>query len=406
MIHKYDSFIKMLLLLVLAFTLSLTLNAQTYMVQSPGVPKSPGGETLKNAGYSYTIIPSVNNTWGYDIYLQKRLFIHQPSVPGLPGNEGFNTRIDAKKAARLVIGKIKTASARAPDSWTQKTDVGGIARQNAVGFSIGNKGYIGTGVDILTGTSNDFWEYIPLCPSPPPPTNTTPVGNLSICSGNYTTLTASGTGTLGWYDSQEGGTWLGGASPFITPILTANTTYYVQDSTDCGASATRTEITVTVNPVPPAPVITNTEDTLFSSAPDGNQWYFDGTLIAGATSQTYVATQSGYYGDVITLNGCSSDTSNTLFLFMGIDPHTSVEINVYPVPNNGRFNVSITTLSKESFSIRVYNYLGAMIREEEKLDVNGSIQKMIDLSLVPSGVYTIVFKNRQNQVVKKIIVNK
>ena len=41
------------------------------------------------------------------------------------------------------------------NSWTQKADFGGTARSLAVGFSIGTKGYIGTGSD---GTSRkDFW---------------------------------------------------------------------------------------------------------------------------------------------------------------------------------------------------------------------------------------------------------
>lgn len=48
----------------------------------------------------------------------------------------------------------------ATDTWTRKADFGGIARFSATGFSIGNKGYIGT------GTANekiykDFWEYDP-----------------------------------------------------------------------------------------------------------------------------------------------------------------------------------------------------------------------------------------------------
>ncbi|MFD2522899.1 Kelch repeat-containing protein [Emticicia soli] len=44
------------------------------------------------------------------------------------------------------------------DSWFKKADFGGTARQDAVGFAIGNKGYIGTG-----GSSglSDFWEYDP-----------------------------------------------------------------------------------------------------------------------------------------------------------------------------------------------------------------------------------------------------
>jgi N-acetylneuraminic acid mutarotase len=48
----------------------------------------------------------------------------------------------------------------ATDSWTQKADLGGAARGFAVGFSIGNKGYIGTG-SIGSEKLNDFWEYNP-----------------------------------------------------------------------------------------------------------------------------------------------------------------------------------------------------------------------------------------------------
>jgi hypothetical protein len=48
----------------------------------------------------------------------------------------------------------------ATNAWTQKADFGGAARQNATGFSIGSKGYIGTGLD-GGGDKNDFWEYDP-----------------------------------------------------------------------------------------------------------------------------------------------------------------------------------------------------------------------------------------------------
>ena len=48
----------------------------------------------------------------------------------------------------------------ANNTWSQKVSFPGTARTAAVGFSIGNKGYIGTG---YTGTANknDFWEYDP-----------------------------------------------------------------------------------------------------------------------------------------------------------------------------------------------------------------------------------------------------
>lgn len=48
--------------------------------------------------------------------------------------------------------------------WTQLADVGGVSgplRTDAVGFSIGNKGYIGTGNSSTGNYLNDFWEFDP-----------------------------------------------------------------------------------------------------------------------------------------------------------------------------------------------------------------------------------------------------
>ena len=47
------------------------------------------------------------------------------------------------------------------DSWTQKANFGGGTRGHAVGFSIGTKGYIGTGQKGTTVWCKDFWEYNP-----------------------------------------------------------------------------------------------------------------------------------------------------------------------------------------------------------------------------------------------------
>jgi hypothetical protein len=93
--------------LLIACFVSLSMSAQTNAVQNTDVSRQSKADSHKNASYTYTIIPSENKTWGYDIYMEKRLYIHQPSVPGLPGNEGFKTKADAEKVAKLVIEKIK-----------------------------------------------------------------------------------------------------------------------------------------------------------------------------------------------------------------------------------------------------------------------------------------------------------
>ena len=46
------------------------------------------------------------------------------------------------------------------NTWTRKADVPGGGRENAVGFSVGNNGYIGLGLDSTTTTwLQDFWQW-------------------------------------------------------------------------------------------------------------------------------------------------------------------------------------------------------------------------------------------------------
>ena len=69
------------------------------------VPKVANQATGKNQ-LRYVIINNGKTGFGYDILDQNKIIIHQPSVPGLPGNKGFSTKEDAGKVARLVIKKI------------------------------------------------------------------------------------------------------------------------------------------------------------------------------------------------------------------------------------------------------------------------------------------------------------
>jgi len=239
-------------------------------------------------------------------------------------------------------------------------------------------------------------------------------GPASVCQGVagvvYTVPAIAGATGYTW-TVPSGATIVSGGNTnsitvdFSAAAVSGNIT--VLGTNSCGNGTVSPNFAVTVNAIPPTPAVTNTGTTLYSSAPTGNQWYFEGTLIVGATAQTYVATQDGYYWSIVTLNGCSSAESNHLQIFTtGVDSHSSSTINIYPVPNDGQFNVSITTASNESFSIRGYNNLGVKIYEETKVEVNGSLQKVIDLRPMPNGVYSVIVCNSLGQVVRKIIVNR
>ncbi|WP_149694275.1 gliding motility-associated C-terminal domain-containing protein [Chitinophaga sp. CF418] len=84
-------------------------------------------------------------------------------------------------------------------------------------------------------------------------------GNVTICANNSAQLAATST-TPGvvfrWYTTAAGGTPVFEGASFQTPVLTASTTYYVEAAAGACASALRTSVAVTVNPVPAAPTVT------------------------------------------------------------------------------------------------------------------------------------------------------
>ena len=69
--------------------------------------KFPAASAYANTKLTYKVIDTPKHTYGYDVFADGRLMIHQTSAPALPGNEGFKTKEDATKVAVLVIEKIK-----------------------------------------------------------------------------------------------------------------------------------------------------------------------------------------------------------------------------------------------------------------------------------------------------------
>jgi hypothetical protein len=70
-------------------------------------PEFPSSESFKNAKLTYKIIPAQNNTWCYDIFKDGSMCIHQNSIPGVAGINGFKTKEKAEKVAQLVVTKIQ-----------------------------------------------------------------------------------------------------------------------------------------------------------------------------------------------------------------------------------------------------------------------------------------------------------
>ena len=240
-------------------------------------------------------------------------------------------------------------------------------------------------------------------------------GPSSVCAGasgvTYNVPTIANATTYVW-TVPAGATITSGSttkSIVVTYGPTAGTgVITVKGTNSCGTGTVSSNFNVTINAVPAAPVVTAVGNVLTSSAPGGNQWYYAGNPIAGATGQTYTVTHNtGYYWCVVTLNGCSSPVSNKVWVVItGQQELQNSTFNIYPVPNDGNFTVSITSAAQETFTIQVFNQLGAKIYELGDVQVNGNVEKQIDLRPVPNGVYSVVFINSEHKVVKKVLVHK
>ncbi|MBM2815455.1 MAG: type sorting protein [Ignavibacteria bacterium] len=76
--------------------------------------------------------------------------------------------------------------------------------------------------------------------------------------------------------------------------------------------------TIKVNPLPPVPVISEKDSTLFSDASSGNQWFYQDTLIVGATGTSYKPTKDGLYNlEVTDANGCKNRTTEPYYFPSG-----------------------------------------------------------------------------------------
>ncbi|OFY05020.1 MAG: hypothetical protein A2W93_11870 [Bacteroidetes bacterium GWF2_43_63] len=157
------------------------------------------------------------------------------------------------------------------------------------------------------------------------------------------------------------------------------------------------KLNLTVNPIPPTPAITVTGTVLSSDAVSGNQWYDQNGIIAGATNQNYSATVNGDYFVIVTLLGCSSDSSNTIQVTSaGIESVASAGIiKVYPNPVSNELTIES---NQEKLHFEILNAVGQVV-------YSGCFD---EITTVPTnnfepGVYVIKFENSCTSEFQKII---
>ncbi len=209
-------------------------------------------------------------------------------------------------------------------SITNGTIVGSTTGQSII-YTAGASGNVGLTLMITAanGCQVSNSVNVPIVTVPTP--TITPGGPTTFCAGGSVTLTSSSASGNQWYLN---GNPIGGETN-QNYVATASGSYTVVVTISGCSSAPSAATIVTVNPTPPTPTITPGGPTTFcqggsvtltSSSATGNQWYLNGNPIGGETNQTYVATASGSYTVVVTVNGCPSA------------PSAATTVTVNPIP--------------------------------------------------------------------------
>ncbi len=243
-----------------------------------------------------------------------------------------------------------------------------------------------------------------------PATITTQPASLAICEGANTSFsvaatTGAGTLTYQWQFSTDAGTsWTNipgatNASFTQTAVPVGQNGYHfrVIVSAGCG-SVTSSHAILTVNAYPvvdfTAASVVCASDQAFALTATPAGGVFAGTGVSGSTftpsaagigvaNVSYTATNAGCIATasrLIAVNEC---------------PERRLRLNefpavvVYPVPNNGSFDIRLNTELYTRVGIRVFNSAGQLMKSQDANGLRYGSIIHVDITHVPTGVYQV-----------------
>ena len=242
----------------------------------------------------------------------------------------------------------------------------------------GNSDTVSFTVTVLPQTVAPIPQYGPICAN----------------SGAFD-LTGGDAGFIFWGDNVDGNYF----NPYGAGAGSATIYYSYTDSLGCSQSASTS---IFVNQSPDNPIIQRLSSTFLTvhKAYAKYQWYYNGVAIAGATSQTYNATQGGNYKvRVWNTAGCTEISSPFFVGTIGIEDITIDDINIYPNPTSGQFTIDVKGLT-EDVTVMVYDALGKHI---STTTIEGGSAKAIDISNEAQGLYQVVIRDANGASITKRI---
>jgi hypothetical protein len=231
-------------------------------------------------------------------------------------------------------------------------------------------------------------------------------GEESVCRGNvrrtYTVPEIRGASAYIW-NLPNGVTDTTAVNEIITVFDNSATSGYISaKGHNPYADGNESTLYITLNEIPPTPMIVLKDNILHSNTTVGNQWYMGSNMmIPGATDSIYIPEQEGRYYVIVTLNDCPSKASNAIQYpptFIDATELTN-ETVIYPNPTTGQLEISLGTDPVRQATIKVFSLQGNLIYSEILQNVTKAV---IDLTAFPKGMYLINVITIENNYVGKV----
>jgi hypothetical protein len=269
---------------------------------------------------------------------------------------------------------ILSTTTTGPLQWIKDgSDIAGATGQSYTATQAGNYSVrAGTAQCISTSTI----VAITVSPLPANPV-VTASGPTTVCQGGNVILSTTTTGTLQWL--KDGNVISGATGQSYTVTQAGN---YAVRSGSLSCVVTSAVTTVAFTALPATPVITASGPATFcqgqsisltSSAASANQWFKDGSVITGATAQSYSVSQQGNYSVVTTANNCTSL------------PSSPVTIVVNPLPAKPVITVNLNSMSSSASSGNQWYLNGTAITGATGQQYDGNVSGQYSVSATING---------------------
>lgn len=208
--------------------------------------------------------------------------------------------------------------------------------------------------------------------------------DVGVCPGEEVILSAISQDALVWSDNIVNDVAFIPTSSFVATVTATN-------PAQCSASD---DVNIALHELPSA---NTTLAGGILSATDGAawQWYLNGVLLEGETSQSIAVVEGAYYVVITSEDGCDV-TSETTLVTNTIE-YAFNALTIYPNPMN---ELSLISLPPGTFDLKLYDVTGRIV---VSMDARSG-QVVLERGSLPSGQYHLQISNLNSTHFTKILM--